>query len=125
VVDALHEVEGLVAFEGRGPGTDAERRAGRPISWGAWRTWDGARRRKSSRVFPNYALTHLIHALLAVVGSVVSVSAPLVGTLLVLVAAISAALDLTGTFFLVAPPHRRPRLAERDLARPHGPAGHA
>src|SRR3954452_8152671 len=93
VVDALHEVEGLVAFEGRGPATDAERRAAGHL---VGRLEDLGRNAEteSIRVFPNYALTHLIHALLAIVGSVVSVTAPLVGTLLVLVAGISTALDL-------------------------------
>jgi hypothetical protein len=100
MVDALHEVEELVGFEARGPGTDAERRAAGHL---AARLEDLGRQAEieSIRVFPNYAVAHLIHALLGIVGSVLSITAPLAGTLLVLVAAISAALDLTGTFFLV------------------------
>lgn len=51
-------------------------------------------------VRPRFALTHALHALVAVVGSVVSVSSPPVGAALVLVAAISAYGDLTGRLFL-------------------------
>ena len=50
------------------------------------------------RVFPKYALAHLIHALLAIVGSVLAVSVPIAGALLVLLALVSASLDLTGAW---------------------------
>src|SRR5436190_7212555 len=100
VIDALTEVEDLVEFEGRGPGTDAERRAAAHL---VKRLEDLGRHAdtESIRVFPKYALAHLIHALLAIVGSVLAVTAPLAGALLVLLALVSASLDLTGAFFLL------------------------
>ena len=52
-------------------------------------------------VWPNWALTHLIHALLAVIGSVVSVGSPLVGFLLLAFTTLSALGDVTGTLYLV------------------------
>lgn len=54
-----------------------------------------------TNVWPSYALTHLIHALLAVTGSALSVDAPVVGLLLLLLATVSTVGDLTGSFFLV------------------------
>jgi hypothetical protein len=52
------------------------------------------------RVHPGFALAHLIHAAVGIAGSVLSVSQPLAGTALVLLAAVSAFGDLTGSFFL-------------------------
>src|SRR5437763_12027621 len=100
VIDPLTEVEQLVGFEGRGPGTDAERRAAGHL---VGRLEDLGRHAEteSIRIHPGYAPAHLIHALLAIAGSVLSITAPLAGTVLVLVAVVSAALDLTGAFFLV------------------------
>src|SRR5689334_4352383 len=100
VVDAQREIEELVAFEARWPGTDAERRAAAHL---AARLEDLGREAQvePTRVYPNYATTHLIHGLLAIVGSVLSITAPGVGFALVAIATVSAALDLTGVFFLV------------------------
>ena len=100
MIEALQEVEDLVAFEARGPATDAERRAAGHLS----RRLESLGREATiepTRIYPNYALTHLIHAILGIAGSLVSVTAPLPGLVLVLVAAISTSLDLTGTFHLV------------------------
>jgi hypothetical protein len=98
-IETREEIEALVAYEGRGAGTDAERRAAEHLA---------RRLRAIGRegevepvvVRPRFALTHALHALVAVVGSVVSVSSPPVGAALVLVAAISAYGDLTGRLFL-------------------------
>jgi hypothetical protein len=97
VIEPLDEIKELVAFEARGPGTDAERRAADHL---AARLGDLGRESaiESIRVFPNYAVAHLIHALLGIVGSVVSIGSPLAGLLIVLLAALSAALDLAGIF---------------------------
>jgi hypothetical protein len=54
-----------------------------------------------TRVRPGYPLTHIVHALLGIAGSVVAVKSPLIGALLVLFAAVSTFGDLTGSFFLV------------------------
>jgi hypothetical protein len=99
-VDAMREIEDLVAFEGRAPGTDAERRAAVHLER---RLRDLGRDAESepTSIHPNYAVTHALHALIAIVGSVLSVTAPLAGAALVLVATVSAFGDLSGTFLLV------------------------
>lgn len=99
-VEAIREIEALVAFEGRGAGTDAERRAARHLA-DRLRELGREAEIEPIAVWPNYALTHLIHAVLAVVGSLISVELPLVGILLVALAAVSAVGDMTGTVFLV------------------------
>jgi hypothetical protein len=99
-VDALREIEALVGFEGRWPGTDAERRAARHLEERLRALGRDAEIEPTS-VWPNWPITHAIHALLAIVGSVLSVTAPFPAALLVLFAAISAFGDLTGSFYLV------------------------
>ena len=99
-MNALHEIEALVAIEGRGPGTDAERRAARHLEAQLEALGREAEVEPIS-IYPNWPVTHAIHAVLVIVGSVLSVDAPLLGLIVVLVAAISAFGDLTGTFYLV------------------------
>lgn len=99
-MDARAEIDALVSFERRGAGTDSERRAGVHLA-GRLRELGRDVAVEPVTVWPNWALTHLIHALLAIAGSVVSVSAPAIGLLLVFVAAVSTLADLTGTAFLV------------------------
>ncbi len=82
----------LASFEGRGAGTDAELRAAR---------WLAAQLESAGRVAriepfwcrPNWALAHSWHVLLALAGSLVSVSSPRVGGALVLAALISVIVD--------------------------------
>ena len=50
---------------------------------------------------PGWPLAHVVHALLGIAASIVSVSHPLIGAALALVAALSTFGDLTGTFFLL------------------------
>src|SRR5829696_4659784 len=66
-VDPQAEIEGLVAHEGRWPGTDAERRAANHL---ADRLRDIGREAstEATSVHPRYALTHLLHALMAIGG---------------------------------------------------------
>ena len=99
-VDAMQEIEGLVAFEGRWPGTDAERRAAAHLES---RLTELGREAdvEPTAIYPNYAVTHAIHALLGIVGSVLSVYTPVIGAVLVLFATVSAFGDLSGAFFLV------------------------
>jgi hypothetical protein len=105
-LDPQREIERLVAFEGRGPGTDAERRAaahladrleglGREVEVQPFFTW------------PAWPVTHALHAVLGIVGSVVAVEQPAVGVGLVLLAAVLTFLDLSG----------RPLLVRRLLGR--------
>ena len=99
-MEALREIEALVGFEGRVAGTDAERRAAQHLA-NRLRELGREAHVEPIAVWPNYALTHLIHALLAIAGSLISVELPLVGILLVGLAALSAVGDMTGTVYLV------------------------
>ncbi len=114
-IDVQGEIAALAAFEERGPGTDSERRAAEHL---AARLKSLGREAELEPIWvrPNYALTHAIHALLAIVGSVLSVGAPLPGALLVLFAAVSTFGDLTGGFHLV----RRilPKRASQNVVSP-------
>ena len=103
-MDQLEEIEDLVAHEGRAPGSDAERRAAVHL---ANRLEDIGRDVTTEAILvrPRFALTHLIHALLAIAGGLVATSEGsiprLIGTAVVLFAAISAFGDLSGKFYLV------------------------
>jgi hypothetical protein len=91
----MQDIEALVAHAGRAPGTDAERRAARQLE---------ERLRASGRtvavepfdVWPNWPLAHLIHALAAVIGSLLAVSSPLPATIVLAVVALLTLGDLTG-----------------------------
>src|SRR6187431_3229152 len=99
-VDPMQEIEQLVAFEGRWPGTDAERRAAQHLEQRLQALGRDADVEPAS-VYPNYPVTHAIHALIGIVGSVLSVYTPVIGAGLVLFATISAFGDLTGSLYLV------------------------
>jgi peptidase M28-like protein len=98
-LEPLDDIEALVACGERGPGTDAERRAARRLE-ARLRELGREARVEPILVRPGYALTHLIHAVAGIGGSVVSVSSPLAGAIVLLVTAVSAFGDLTGTFHL-------------------------
>jgi Peptidase family M28 len=99
-VEPLGEIEELVAHRARGPGTDSERRAARHLEE---RLRDLGRdaRLAPVEVRPGHALAHLIHAVAAIFGSVLAVSSPLAGAIVLGVTAVSAFGDLTGSFYLV------------------------
>ena len=88
-------VSGLTDATGRAPGTDAERRAAR---------WLAAQLRTAGRetqlepvwVRPQWPFVFALHAALGVAGSVVAVSAPAVGLIILAVVTVSLALDLLG-----------------------------
>ncbi|MGH2955640.1 MAG: M28 family peptidase [Solirubrobacterales bacterium] len=90
----------LCSFEGRGPGTDAERRAANML---AGRLRAGGRRAELEPTFvhPQYPLVHLIHAVIAIAGSLVATAEPVIGFALVLFAATSTYLDLNTRLYLV------------------------
>jgi peptidase M28-like protein len=96
----MEEVEALVAFRGRLAGTDAERRAARHL---AGRLEELGREAEVERVdvWPAFHLTHALHALISIAGSLVSVASPPAGAALALVAIVSTFGDATGHFFLV------------------------
>lgn len=98
-VDVRREIEELVAFDGRVAGSDAERRAalhlrGRLEALGREATVE------PTSVLPGWAAAHALHALVAVVGSVLAVDRPVLGTAVVALAVLSALGDLTGLFHL-------------------------
>ena len=96
----MREIEGLVEVEGRWPGTDAERRAARHLEERLGERGRDAELEPTS-VWPNWPLTHAIHALLGIAGSILSVYAPFPAAVLILFTAISTFGDLTGTFYIV------------------------
>jgi hypothetical protein len=99
---ALETTAMLAAFERRGPGTDAERRAARRLAQELFR----AGHRVKTGTFwcrPNWALAHAWHAALALGGSLLSVSQPAVGAALLTAALLSL---LTDGFFGVSPGRR-------------------
>jgi hypothetical protein len=100
VIDASAEIEALTAFENRHAGTDAERRAANHLKR-RLAELDRDARTEPILVWPRWHLTHLVHAVLAVAGSAVSVKSPLIGTILVAIAAVSTIGDITGRLFLV------------------------
>ena len=85
-MDAREEIDALVAFERRASGTDSERRAARHL---ARRLEELGREAEveNADCWPRWPLAFAAYLSLAVVGSVVSVSSPLAGAALVLVAA--------------------------------------
>ena len=102
-MDQLAEIEDLVAHQGRAPGTDAERRAAVHLR-DRLRDLGRDATLETALVHPRFALTHLIHAALAVAGGLVATSSDtvprLAGTVVVFVAAVAAFGDLSGTLHL-------------------------
>src|SRR3954453_8438358 len=96
-MDVIRE---LCSFEGRGPGTDAERRAANML---ASRLRSIGRRTEIEPFFahPQYAIVHLIHATMGVAGSLIATVQPAVGFTLVFLAAVSTYLDLNTRLYLV------------------------
>src|ERR1700751_4006772 len=85
----------LAEFDKRGPGTDAERRAAR---WLARELRTNGHQVDTETFWcrPNWALAHAWHVALALVGSLLSVSHPTVGAILLAVALVSIGSDALG-----------------------------
>jgi hypothetical protein len=94
------DVESLTTIAPRRAGSEAERRASRHLQQ---RLEEAGREAEiePTRIRPNFAIPQLVHAVVGVVGSVLSVYMPLLGLALAAVATVSAFGDLTGTFFAV------------------------
>jgi Peptidase family M28 len=90
----------LCSFEGRGPGTDAERRAANML---AERLGAMGRRveLEPTYVRPQWPLASAVHASIAIIGSVLATAEPAAGFALVLFAATSIYLDLNTRLQLV------------------------
>ena len=91
---AAETIASLTAFDRRGPGTDAERRA---ALWLRDQLGAGGRSALLEPFWcrPNWALAHAWHALLGLAGGLVAVSDPTLGGLIVLAAVISVLADVT------------------------------
>jgi hypothetical protein len=98
-VDPVREIEAVVAHEGRGPGTDAERRCARHLERRLTELGRDAELEPFD-VWPGWSLAHLLHALAAIAGSLVAVSAPLPGAIVLAVVAVATAGDLSGRLHL-------------------------
>src|SRR4051812_24669403 len=93
----VQEIDTLTAIAPRRAGSEGERRAARHIE----KRLDELGRdvwMEPTRIRPNWPLTHLIHVVLGVVGSVLAVYHPLTGLLLTGAATVSALGELTGAF---------------------------
>jgi hypothetical protein len=93
-------IEKLCSFEGRGPGTDSERRA---ADWLAERLREMGRRVEiePTYVHPEYAVALALHVALAVAGSLVALVSPPTGFVMVLFAAVSLYLDQNTRLYLL------------------------
>ena len=89
----------LCSIEGRGPGTDAERRAANMLG-GRLRAMGRSVHLEPTYVHPQYALVHALHATVAIAGSVLATVEPAIGFGLVLLAATSMYLDLNTRLYL-------------------------
>jgi hypothetical protein len=95
-VDPQREIQELVEFDGRGPGTDAERRAAVHLKQKL--EWLGRRAElEPIQVRPNYPVVFLLLAVLGIAGSVLSVSSAIAGFALLAAATLLALGELTGT----------------------------
>jgi hypothetical protein len=94
------DVDALCGLGDRLPGTDAERRASK---YAAARLAETGRRPATTPIYvqPQWPVVHFLHCALAVAGSLASVEEPVVGFVLVLVAAFSAYLDLNARHYLL------------------------
>jgi hypothetical protein len=96
----MEVVRELCSLQGRGPGSDAERRAADAL---AARLRALGRRAEIEPFFchPQYPVVHLIHAVMGIGGSLLATVQPAAGFALVLLAAASTYLDLNTRLYLV------------------------
>jgi hypothetical protein len=122
-ISVLDTVRRLVSFEGRWPGTRAERDAAEYLA-GELHALGREAEIEPIRVRPAYHLTHALHAALAVVGSVVSVYVPPLGVVILLLVAVSMYLDLSSRFYLarLLTPRRASQNVTSRGSRPDAPA---
>ena len=98
--DRRELIEELCSFEGRWPGTDAERRAANRLA----ERLRGMGRKvtiEPTYVHPEYAMVLALHVLLALAGSLIALASPPVGFVTVLFAATSLYLDQNTRLYLI------------------------
>src|SRR5689334_8106756 len=95
VIDVRDEIDALVAFAGRGPGTDAERRAAKHLRE---RLDDLGREAEveATWIRPNWPLAYTGYALFGVVASIISTNAATAGAIVAGVALLATLVDLSG-----------------------------
>ena len=96
-IDPEREIQELVDFDGRWPGTDAERRAAVHLKEKLERLGRGVEI-EPIQIRPNWPVAYALIAVAAVVGSVISVKVELLGVVLLLLATVAAFAELTLTF---------------------------
>jgi hypothetical protein len=99
VIDARQEIDDLVGFKGRGPGTDAERRAAQHLR----RRLESLGREvevEPTLIRPAWALAHTAYALLGVVASVISTAEPTAAAIAAGVAILLLVADTSGRLHL-------------------------
>jgi hypothetical protein len=99
-MDALSEIEALVACEGRWAGSEGERRAAEHLA-GRLRSLGRDVELEPAVVHPDYPLTYVLHILLALGGGAVSTRRPKLGAAALLATIVSAFGDSSGRFHLL------------------------
>jgi hypothetical protein len=112
-VERATDVDDLNSIGARRAGSESERRAARHLEQRLNDLGDNVEV-EPIRVKPNFALAHLIHAVLGIVASVIAVYVPAIGCLLAAAVTVSAFGDLTGSFALVR--SLTPARASQNLA---------
>jgi hypothetical protein len=120
-MNAREEIERLVEFEGRAPGSDAERRAAEHL---VERLRELGREAETEGLdtWPNWPMTYALHVALAVIGSVISVTIPVIGAALVLIATVLTFLDANGIAFTTRRLFGR-RASQNVISREDGDKG--
>jgi hypothetical protein len=99
-MDALTEIEALVAFEGRWAGTEGERRAAEHLA-ARLRSLGREAELEPAVVRPDYPLTYVLHILLALAGGALSGRRPKLGAAALALAIVSGFGDSSARFHLL------------------------
>ena len=99
-MDALSEIEALVAHEGRWAGTEGEHRAAEHLA-ARLRSLGRDTEIEPALVRPDYPLTYVLHILLALAGGALSARRPKLGAAALSAAVVSAFGDSYGRFHLL------------------------
>jgi hypothetical protein len=99
-IGGVQEIDAVTSIGPRRAGSEGERRTARQIEK-RLRELGREVELEPTRVRPNFALTHLVHAVVGIVASVLSVYVPALGAILALGTLASAFGDFTGSFHLV------------------------
>src|SRR3954466_14473152 len=121
MIDPHAEIEELVAFRGRGPGTDAERRAAQHLR-ARLEELDRDVEVEPTWIWPNWPLAHTMYAVVGIMASIVATAVPLAGAIAAGVALAAAVTDLGGRIRLGRPlPTARPPRRGPPPLRPRAP----